>query len=72
VDVYIEVFPVYCQNLEVYVFDDDEQEGEQELPGYVGVAHVPLKDLSQGKSISGSFKLEQVRKTLMGTSIAWY
>ena len=46
------------------MFDDDEQEGEQELPGYVGVARVPLSDLSQGKHISGSFELKQVRQMI--------
>lgn len=43
------------------MFDDSEQEGEEELPGYMGVALVPLQDLSQGKHVSGSFQLEQVR-----------
>lgn len=43
------------------MFDDDEQEGEEQLPGYVGMAMVPLHDLSLGKNISGTFQLKQVR-----------
>lgn len=43
------------------MFDDEEQEGEEQLPGYVGVAQAPLHDLSLGKNISGSFQLKQVR-----------
>ncbi len=42
------------------MFDDSEQEGEEELPGYMGVAHVPLKDLSQGEEVCGTFQLKQV------------
>lgn len=50
---------VCVQSLELYMFDDGSTE-EKELPGYLGVAHVPLLDLSLGKPISGTFQLKQV------------
>lgn len=52
--------PTFCglQYLELYVFDDDEEETVE--AGYLGLAQVPLLPLSQGKPISGTFQLKQV------------
>ncbi len=42
------------------MFNDDEVEGVES--GYIGLAHVAMAPLSQGKPINGTFQLKQVNE----------
>ena len=53
------IWPKYfyqLQNLEIYVFDDLDEE----QASYLGMAAVPLISLSQDKSLKGKFLLKNV------------
>ena len=48
---------LFCQSLEVYVFDDADPEDTS----YIGMAKIPLISLAHNKPIKGTFELKQVR-----------